>query len=93
MLTTRISLNSKGGAITLQNCRAYPHKLILTTIISKHRTKAIVIQIRTCHRLVQEEVHVISRASKSVINLSPQTVQTLLIDGWLPMTNNISNIT
>ena len=93
MHTTRINLNSRGGAITLQRYRVYPHKLTQTAIIRHHRIRTTVIQIRTCRRQALCVASVIIKASKSVINLSPQTVQTLIIDGWPPMTNNISNIT
>ena len=93
MHTTRINLNHKDGAITLQSYRVCLHKHTQIAIIRHHRLRAIVIQIRTCRRQALCEASVISKASKSVINLSPQTVQTLIIAGWPRMTNNISNIT
>ena len=93
MHTTRINQSSRDGIIILQSYRACPHKLTQIAIIRHHRLRATVIQIRTCRRQALCEASVISKASKSVINLSPQTVQTLIIAGWPRMTNNISNIT
>ena len=93
MFTTKRDVNSKGGAITLQSCRVYPHKRTQTTFIRLHKIKTTVIQTRTCRRRALCGVYVISRASKNVIHLSPRTVQTLLIAGWPHMISVIRNFT